>query len=63
MLPDEASEPKPRIKRRQGYRYIPGKWLIGVPARDLTVAEFDALPKHVQSALLDQGVYEEKKRS
>ena len=58
-LKSEAPALKPR--RRKGYRYIPGKWMIGVPARDLTLAEFGALPENVQTALLDQGVYKEKR--
>lgn len=51
-------ESKPR--KRRIVRYIGrGRFLMGVPARDMKRAEFDALPKKVRSRLLKLGIMED----
>lgn len=35
-----------------------GAFLMGVPARNLSIKEYDALPAHTRKALLDQGIME-----
>jgi len=51
-------EPKPR--KRRIVRYVGhGMFLMGVPARDMRRAEFDALPKGIRSRLIRLGIMED----
>lgn len=44
---------KPQVLRYAGK----GDYLPGVPARDLSVQEFEALPETIQQQCLDLGLY------
>lgn len=56
-------EKKPKPKRRIGYAYTgAGTFFQGIPARDLSVKEWDALPLSTRDALLQQGLYKEQKK-
>ena len=39
------------------YKYLGGGFIVGIPARDISKAEFDAMSKAVQDVVKDCGLY------
>jgi hypothetical protein len=39
------------------YKYLGGGFIVGIPARDISKTEFDALNKTVQDVIKDCGLY------
>ena len=49
----------PDKKMKQIMRYTgDGDYILGVPARDLSVDEFEALPEGIREQCVDNGLYE-----
>ncbi len=53
-------EAKPKAKRSvRKINYIGnGAYLIGIPARDMSISDWDGLPTATRNSLIDQGIFE-----
>jgi len=60
-MTEEIEEKKPRPKKVKWAKYIGnGSHIIGIPGRDMTLEEWNALGKGLQEHLVHMGLYEVK---